>query len=117
MCGLCAYIDDDKDMVLLEGLADLRIADAKHRLAYVLTRAAFVDIKRDRGEQAIERANEALACARLLQRDTEALMAHLALLSAGDRSEDHGAAIQSLIQQPVAVWARNRAKLTFAEPT
>jgi len=115
MRAFCTYVKEDDDTELLAALDELRIADAKHRLAYVLNRAAFVDLNRDRADRAIARASEALTCARLLQRDSETLMAHNALLRAGDTSADHIAAIHTLLQGPVALWARQRAEQALAE--
>jgi tetratricopeptide (TPR) repeat protein len=115
MCGFCDYVTADDDTELIAALTDLRIADAKHRLAYILNRAAFVDIERGRTDQAIERAAEALACAHLLQRDTEILMAHSALLRGGDITTDHAWAMRELLEKPVAVWARHRAEQALSE--
>lgn len=114
MCALCTYVKEDDDAELVAALDKLRIADAKHRLAYLLNRAALVDLSRDRADQAIARASEALECARLLQRDTETLMAHNALLRAGDTSEDHATAMHALLEGPVALWARKRAEQALA---
>ena len=80
MAGLCSYAIDDDDTALDLALADLRVADAKHRLAYVLTRAALIDSEGGRSEAAIERASEALRYAKVLERATEMLIAN-ALLS------------------------------------
>lgn len=85
LLGLCTYALDDDAAPLAAALDDLRIADAKHRLAYVLTRAALVDCERGRQEQAIERATEALGYAQLLERATETLLAS-AVLAHGYRA-------------------------------
>ena len=60
----------------------LRAADAKHRLAYTLTRAALLDVERDRPQNAIARASEALGYAEALDRATEIVLAHAALARA-----------------------------------
>jgi hypothetical protein len=83
--GLCNYAIDDDDSGLHSALADLRVADAKHRLAYVLTRASLIDSERGRGHAATERANEALGYAKALERATEMLLANAVL------SHEHGA--------------------------
>ena len=83
--GLCSYAIEDDDSGLVTALADLRVADAKHRLAYVLTRAALIDSERGRIEMATARATEALAYATLLERATEMLIANAVL------SHEHGA--------------------------
>jgi len=83
--GLCDYAIDDDDRGLCLALADLRVADAKHRLAYILTRAALIDSERGRSENATERASEALLYAEILERATEMLLANAIL------SHEHGA--------------------------
>jgi DNA-binding SARP family transcriptional activator len=85
IAGLCGYAIDDDPAPLDAALADLRVADAKHRLAYILTRAALIDSERGRVDAANERASEALGYATLLERATEMLLAN-AILSHG-----HGA--------------------------
>jgi DNA-binding SARP family transcriptional activator/tetratricopeptide (TPR) repeat protein len=110
--GLCIYATDDDDAPLDTALADLRIADAKHRLAYVLTRAALVDWQRGRVEAAMRRSDEALGYAQLLERATEMLLAHavLALGShAGDeatRAHEHLSEMARLQTTAAAEWAR-----------
>lgn len=79
MLGLCALAADDDPADLDTALEDLRAADAKHRLAYVLTRAAMIDCERGRSETGVERATEALAYAELLERATEMLIANAVL--------------------------------------
>jgi tetratricopeptide (TPR) repeat protein len=91
MARLCDYaIDDADDEGLAAALADLRIADAKHRLAYVLTRAALIDCERGRAASAMQRATEALAYATQLERATEMLLANAVLsrdcAEAGDKA-------------------------------
>ena len=73
--GLCVYHERDDSELLDEALKDLRVADAKYRLAYTQSRAAMVELQRERHEAAQQRAAEALACAELLQRPTEMLLA------------------------------------------
>lgn len=79
MARLCDYAIDDDDHGLEAALADLRIADAKHRLAYVLTRAALIDCERGRADAATHRATEALGYATQLDRATEMLLANAVL--------------------------------------
>ena len=79
MAGLCAYAIDDEAAGLEAALSDLRIADAKHRLAYILTRAALLDCERGRVDTATQRATEALGYATLLERATELLLANVVL--------------------------------------
>ena len=79
IAGLCTYAIDDQAAGLDAALADLRIADAKHRLAYILTRAALIDSERGRHQAATERATEALGYATILERATEMLIANAVL--------------------------------------
>jgi DNA-binding SARP family transcriptional activator len=111
LLGLCTYALDDDAAPLAAALDDLRIADAKHRLAYVLTRAALVDCERGRQEPAIERAAEALGYAQLLERATEALLAS-AVLAHCHRATGSESLATKFIQESqrlepdAAVWAR-----------
>ncbi len=115
MDGLCRYALEDKTENLEISLEELRIADAKHRLAYILTRSAFLDIDRGRDNEAVSKANEALGYASLLERDTEVALANLALTvsyhNTGDqlKSLDHQRAVRQSLDKPIAVWASNRA--------
>lgn len=88
--GLCNYAIDDDQGGLHGALADLRVADAKHRLAYILTRVALIDSERGRSAAATERATEALGYAKILERATEMLLANAVLShelgAAGDRA-------------------------------
>jgi len=79
MAGLCTYAIDDEAAGLEAALTDLRIADAKHRLAYILTRAALRDCERGRVDTATRRATEALGYATLLERATKLLLANAVL--------------------------------------
>lgn len=113
--GLCRYAIEDCSDGLDAVLDDLRSADAKHRLAYTLTRAALIDIERGRADVARERASEALACAQVLERRTDMLLAQVALALACRCESDetgyahHLAAIASFDDTSVARWARARA--------
>jgi hypothetical protein len=113
--GLCLYALADDRAPLEAALEDLRAADAKHRLAYTLTRAALLDLERRRPADAIARATEALGYAEALDRATEIVLAHAALAGARKAIADgagyakHVAALKSLERAPVAQWARDRA--------
>lgn len=112
MAGLCDYTIDDDAQRLDAALADLRLADAKHRLAYVLTRAALLDCERGRAAAAKRRATEALGYARLLERPTEMLLANAVLsrdcAREGDRrgAKDHFGEVRRLAGQGAALWAQ-----------
>jgi DNA-binding SARP family transcriptional activator/tetratricopeptide (TPR) repeat protein len=113
--ALCHYAIADDAVPLETALVDLRTADAKHRLAYTLTRAALLDVERGRPDEAISHAGEALGYAEALDRPSEIMLAHVALararLAANDMagSARHAAAIAELERGPVAGWARERA--------
>jgi DNA-binding SARP family transcriptional activator len=113
--ALCHYALTDDTTPLDASLKDLRTADAKHRLAYTLTRAALLDVERQRPEAAIARATEALGYAEALDRATEIVLAHAALARARKAVADapgyakHLAALKSLDGASVAKWALDRA--------
>jgi DNA-binding SARP family transcriptional activator len=113
--ALCHYALAGDGAPLEAALVELRAADAKHRLAYTLTRAALLDLERRAPEIAIVRATEALAHAEALDRATEIMLAHTALARAHHAINDkpgytkHVAALASLEHAPVARWARDRA--------
>ena len=69
-------------------LEELRVADAKLRLAYTLTRAARVDLARGDSRRAREWAEEARRTAAVLGRPTETLLAGVALARACRLSGD-----------------------------
>jgi tetratricopeptide (TPR) repeat protein len=119
--ALCEYAGADAAEPLQAALVQLRAADAKHRLAFTLTRAARLDLLRNRPDVAIARASEALACAEALDRPSEILLAHVVLAEARRSIGDwdgyaaHVAALSAFEGQPIATWARDRAaELTIA---
>jgi hypothetical protein len=125
MAGLCDYAIDDDDSGLEAALADLRVADAKHRLACVLTRAALIDCQRGRGAAAKRRAGEGLQYATLLERATEMLLANAVLAKdCAANGQPHEAArlaqeVTRLSQAGAAVWTREIAahlEATQADP-
>jgi DNA-binding SARP family transcriptional activator len=113
--ALCGYAIADDARPLEAALVQLRAADAKHRLAFTLTRAARLDLERRRPETAIARASEALACAEALERPSEIVLAHVVLAEARRAMQDlaghatHVAALAGFEGRPVAAWARDRA--------
>lgn len=122
MSGLCAYAIDDDPAGLDAALGDLRIADAKHRLAYILTRAALIDGERGRFAAANERATEALGHATLLERNTEMLIAS-AVLARGLRLKGDSAGAARLAQEVLrlraggaAAWSLDIAGRLVNEP-
>ena len=124
LAALCTYAIEGSDAELVAALDDLRAADAKHRLAYTLTRAAQLDCERNRIELAMERATEALEYATLLQRATEMMLARAVLactskeLGDDESAAEHEAAVADLDGSGVASWAseyyRQRARMREA---
>jgi ATP/maltotriose-dependent transcriptional regulator MalT len=112
---LCRYAMNDELAPLDEALQKLREVDAKHRLAYLLNRAAEVDLMRGRPDLATDRAREALDNASVLERRTEMLVASICLARAhqarGDQAEANRCrdAVAELAAGPVSRWAKERA--------
>lgn len=114
--SLCTFALEDDPASLDAALVDLRAADAKHRLAYVQTRAAMIDCQRGRHDCGAARAQEALACAEALERATEMLLAH-AVLAQCCRADGedaagrlHAEAVARLQAAGVAAWAEDIAR-------
>jgi DNA-binding SARP family transcriptional activator len=66
--ALCRYAIDGDDLALAPALGELRVADAKQRLAFVLNRAAIEYIERGQLQKAFDYASEALDLARTMER-------------------------------------------------
>jgi hypothetical protein len=115
MAGLCTLAIEDDATGLDAALADLRVVDAKHRLAYVLTRAALLDCERGRADVARARATEALGYATALERATEILLASAVLsrdcAAAGDRggARRFAGEVVRLGSSGAAAWSRDIA--------
>jgi DNA-binding SARP family transcriptional activator len=113
--ALCRYALDDDPAPLEIAITELRAADAKHRLAFTLTRAALLDVDRRRPEVAIARAREALSCAQALERPSEIVLAHVVLAQASRTANDmagyesHVAALAGIDPACIAGWARAHA--------
>jgi len=89
LLALCRYADGEAVGEDLGGaLPALRAADAKQRLAHVLTRLAELDARAGDPELAARRAAEALELARLLDRPSDVALAHLALVHAARAAGD-----------------------------
>lgn len=116
LLGLCTFALDDDRVPLDAALVDLRLADAKHRLAYVQTRAAMLDCQRGRHDRGAVRAQEALGCAEILERATEMLLAHAVLAQCCRAEGDdepacaHIEAVARLQAVGVAAWAEDIAR-------
>ncbi len=116
LLGLCECALHDRHEALDAALQALRAADAKHRMAYVQTRAALLDCERGRHAASHARAEEALACAEVLERSTEMLVAHAVLSQCAFAADDDAAmqahldAVARLESQGVAAWALEIAR-------
>jgi len=84
--------DPEAGPALETAIEELRIEDAKARLAYTLTRAAQVDLERGDGRRARGRSEEARRMAGVLGRPTEELLAGVTLARACLRTGDETSA-------------------------
>jgi predicted ATPase len=93
LLALCLHARGDREGLpaLERALDELRLVDAKLRLAYTLTRAARIELARGDGAGARRRAEEARRMATVLGRPTETLLAGITLVRAlrlaGDTAE------------------------------
>ena len=116
LCRQTLAEQDEQDEGLEAALEALRTVDAKHRLAYVLTRAALLDVERGQLDRAIGRAREAVGCAEALERSTDIVLAHVALVRAhraqgdAEAAASHREAIARVDPASVARWALDRAR-------
>ncbi len=120
--SLCRYGLDGDDSGLEDALQALREADAKQRLAFLLNRAARLDIRRDRMQDALARAREALDLAQVMARPSEILQAHINLVegcraTADPEVRQHLAAVTELASGAVARWTRGRAESLLSTTT
>jgi hypothetical protein len=93
-------------------IVSLRMADAKHRLAYALLRAACGDIERGNFVKARVRGEEALRLARILERPSETAMAHVVLLQCAEKgfgkdAESHRKVLQQSNPVQLAAYVRH----------
>jgi len=114
IAGFCKYASGGTADALERGLAELREADAKHRLAYVQIKVAQLEVDRGLYEQAARRATEALEYATLLRRATEMALARSILALACRAAKDevgarmHESALDELLGAGIAAWARRQ---------
>jgi hypothetical protein len=97
-------------------IAALRIADAKHRLAFTLLSAVDIDMARQEWSRTGERAEEALQMAEMLDRPTEIVVAHAALARIAEQQRDDGglqrhlAALRARAGGPISRMAHDAAE-------
>jgi predicted ATPase len=107
---------DERTTEIDAALEALRIADAKHRLAYALLSAADCDLEHGETEKARARGEEALRLAELLERPTETALAHVVLLrcalskGAVREAERHAETLRSQRMTAVATHVRRAAE-------
>ncbi len=119
MQGLCDYGHSGDDSGLDQRLAAVREADAKHRLAFLLNRAARLDIRHGRLDSALGRSLEALDLAQLMERPSEKLFAQINIATINIDNKELGGnanldSIKKLSAGAVAQWARARAQSLLA---
>jgi hypothetical protein len=113
--------EDQLGPELEQALDELRIVDAKHRLAYALTRIANVDLRRGHPDLARSRASEALTIARQLEQSSEIVFAQVALARAAVGLNDGAALLFHLDQlrnqsmAGVSTHAREAAQAVLEE--
>jgi DNA-binding SARP family transcriptional activator len=103
-----------EDHALLAALQELRIADAKQRLAFVLNRAAIQYLGRGEAQKAFELASEALCLARIMERPSEELQALINLeqvhrIEARIAPDSYREQIERLAAGNVARWVSKRS--------
>jgi predicted ATPase len=104
-----------------EALAQLRLSDAKHRLAYTLNRAAQIELERGRAESAQARAAEAHRIADALVSASETVLATLLLARSAKEANDtelHKRYVDALATMPldeISAHARRQAEHLLAE--
>jgi predicted ATPase len=107
---------DERTTEIDAALESLRIADAKHRLAYALLSAADRDLEHGETDKARARGEEALRLAELLERPTETALAHVVLLrcaiskGAVREAERHAETLRSPNMTAVATHVRRAAE-------
>lgn len=93
MLALCRYRAEEVDhrTALEDGLRQLREADAKQRLSFVLTQTAIVEADRGELESAEARVEEALGLAEVLQQPSDIALARSVLLRIARERDDREA--------------------------
>lgn len=114
--ALCLYALEDDDRDLEASFEQLRQADAKQRLAYLLNRAAQLSATRQHWSQVIRYGEEALALAKTMHRRSEVVLALRQLAEAHEQLGQSSLVEQCLdqlhlnLKKAVAHWARAPAQ-------
>ena len=111
--AVCSYGLSDDDSGLEPALTELRHADAKQRLSFVMNRAAIQYIEHGELRRGRDCAAEALELARVMERPSETLQALISLerIHRADAQlvpESQLAQIQEASASGVAGWVRKR---------
>ena len=111
----CARGDARAGEALDAALQELRLVDAKQRLAFTLTRAAELALERGDAVLARQQAEEALRLSDLLGRPSEALLAGAALARAGLALGDAESARRVVEELGLARRRRPRRAVAFSK--
>jgi tetratricopeptide (TPR) repeat protein len=121
--ALCNAIrsGEEEECVLEPALHELRAADAKQRLAFLLNRAAIQYLQRGDLQKANACASEALQLAHIMERPSELLQAYITLEHVHRRNRDLAPDsvrnhIEQLAAAGVAGWVKDRANALLREP-
>jgi DNA-binding SARP family transcriptional activator len=124
LAGLCLHAESRAgNERLAESIEALRLADAKHRLAFVLTRAAEVDLDRGDAATAQARATTALRTAEILDARSEiahaiAVLARAAAaLGQSAESTRHLGTLRGMATQVLSARARAALESALAPET
>ena len=115
LLAVCHYSLTQEDAALESTLHELRAADAKQRLAFVLNRSAIYYLEHGELQKAFQYATEALEMARVMERPSELLQAYINLEQVHHRDkciapESYREKIQQLSTGSVAGWVRKRSE-------
>jgi predicted ATPase len=124
LAALAEFAQDDGATVdaLEVALKALRVADAKHRLAFVLTKTAEIEVGRGAAATALIRAEEALRLSKLLGRPSDAALAQVAAARAAaalgnDRGyREHAGALARVGGNSISSQARAAIERLLGEP-
>lgn len=92
----CALGEEDSQGSLVAAITELRFVDARHRLAWSLTRASMCELYRGLGDAARAHAEEALSINEQLGRASDIAITRVALARAADIAGDKAAAERQL---------------------
>ena len=112
--AVCHYSLEDDDAELEVALENLRAADAKQRLAFVLNRTAILHLEKGQLQRAADCAREALEMAGIMDRPSAMLEACLTLEAVHQEApeiepESRSAEIAQLAASDVPDWLRQRS--------